>query len=88
MPDNTNVNNNASVVVVGRTAPVPPGQQKSDKAVPAAVTTSVAVIPLQVRAPLIAVVSVPIAHFWISAAKYFVTAPWLDFDAFIFALLV
>ena len=34
MPDNTNVNNNASVVVVGRTAPVPPGQQKSEKSVP------------------------------------------------------
>ena len=27
MPDNTNVNNNSAVVVVGRTAPVPPGQQ-------------------------------------------------------------
>ena len=27
MADNTNVNNNAAVVVVGRTAPVPPGQQ-------------------------------------------------------------
>ena len=29
MPDNTNVNNNSAVVVVGRTAPVPPGQQKA-----------------------------------------------------------
>ena len=28
MADNTNVNNNAAVVVVGRTAPVPPGQTK------------------------------------------------------------
>ena len=34
MPDNTNVNNNSSVVVVGRTAPVPPGQQKAEKWIP------------------------------------------------------
>mgnify|MGYP005712622471 FL=1 len=39
MPDNTNVNNNASVVVVGRTAPVPPGQQKSEKSVPVVIAS-------------------------------------------------
>ena len=38
MPDNTNVNNNASVVVIGRTAPVPAGQQKSEKSVPVIVS--------------------------------------------------
>ncbi len=34
MANNTNVNNNAAVVVVGRTAPVPPGQQTSEKSIP------------------------------------------------------
>ena len=46
MPDNTNVNNNASVVVVGRTAPVPPGQQKSDKSVPVVIASDQSTIPV------------------------------------------
>ena len=39
MPDNTNVNNNSAVVVVGRTAPVPPGQQKSEKSIPVVIAS-------------------------------------------------
>ncbi len=39
MPDNTNVNNNSSVVVVGRTAPVPPGQQKAEKSLPVVIAS-------------------------------------------------
>ena len=46
MPDNTNVNNNASVVVVGRTAPVPPGQQKSEKSVPVVIASDQSTIPV------------------------------------------
>ena len=46
MPDNTNVNNNAAVVVVGRTAPVPPGQQKSDKSVPVVIASDQSTIPV------------------------------------------
>ena len=46
MPDNTNVNNNASVVVVGRTAPVPPGQQKADKSVPVVIASDQSTIPV------------------------------------------
>ena len=46
MPDNTNVNNNASVVVVGRTAPVPPGQQKAEKSVPVVIASDQSTIPV------------------------------------------
>jgi hypothetical protein len=46
MPDNTNVNNNAAVVVVGRTAPVPPGQQTSDKSIPVVIAVDQSTIPV------------------------------------------
>jgi hypothetical protein len=46
MPDNTNVNNNAAVVVVGRTAPVPPGQQKSEKSIPVVIASDQATLPV------------------------------------------
>ena len=46
MPDNTNVNNSSAVVVVGRTAPVPPGQQKSDKSIPVVIANDQATIPV------------------------------------------
>lgn len=42
----TNVNNNASVVVVGRTAPVPPGQQKSDNSIPVVLATDQSPVPV------------------------------------------
>lgn len=42
----TNVNNNASVVVVGRTAPVPPGQQTSDKSIPVVLATDQPAVPV------------------------------------------
>ena len=47
MPDNTNVNNNASVVVIGRTAPVPAGQQKSEKSVPVVIANDQSPIPVE-----------------------------------------
>ena len=47
MPDNTNVNNNAAVVVVGRTAPVPPGQQKSEKSIPVVIASDQTSIPVE-----------------------------------------
>lgn len=46
MPDNTNVNNNAAVVVVGRTAPVPPGQQKAEKSIPVVIASDQSTIPV------------------------------------------
>jgi len=46
MPDNSNVNNNAAVVVVGRTAPVPPGQQKSSKSIPVVIASDQSTIPV------------------------------------------
>ena len=46
MPDNTNVNNNSAVVVVGRTAPVPPGQQKSEKSIPVVIASDQTTIPV------------------------------------------
>jgi hypothetical protein len=46
MPDNTNVNANSAVTVVGRTAPVPPGQQKSDKSIPVVVASDQSAIPV------------------------------------------
>jgi len=46
MADNTNVNNNASVVVVGRTAPVPPGQQLSEKSIPVVIASDQSTIPV------------------------------------------
>jgi hypothetical protein len=42
----TNVNNNAAVVVVGRTAPVPPGQQTSDKSIPVVLATDQSPVPV------------------------------------------
>ena len=46
MPDNTNVNNNAAVVVVGRTAPVPPGQQRSEKSIPVVIASDQSTLPV------------------------------------------
>ena len=46
MPDNTNVNANSAVTVVGRTAPVPPGQQKSEKSIPVVIASDQATIPV------------------------------------------
>ena len=46
MADNTNVNNNSAVVVVGRTAPVPPGQQKSEKSIPVVIANDQSTIPV------------------------------------------
>jgi hypothetical protein len=46
MSDNTNVNNNAAVVVIGRTAPVPAGQQKSEKSIPVVIANDQSVIPV------------------------------------------
>jgi len=47
MPDNTNVNNNAAVVVVGRTAPVPPGQQDAANSLPVVIATDQQAIPVE-----------------------------------------
>jgi hypothetical protein len=47
MPENTNVNNNAAVVVIGRTAPVPAGQQKSEKSIPVVIANDQSVIPVE-----------------------------------------
>ena len=46
MPENTNVNANSAVTVVGRTAPVPPGQQKSDKSIPVVIASDQSTIPV------------------------------------------
>lgn len=46
MADNTNVNNNAAVVVVGRTAPVPPGQQRSEKSIPVVIAVDQPTLPV------------------------------------------
>ena len=46
MPDNTNVNANSAVTVVGRTAPDPPGQQKSDKSIPVVIASDQSTIPV------------------------------------------
>ena len=46
MSDNTNVNNNTAVTVVGRTAPVPPGQQVSSKSIPVVVASDQSTIPV------------------------------------------
>jgi len=43
----TGVNNNAAVVVVGRTAPVPPGQQTSANSVPVVVASDQSAIPVE-----------------------------------------
>ena len=42
----TNVNNNAAVVVVGRTAPVPPGQQTASKSIPVVLASDQSPIPV------------------------------------------
>ena len=47
MPQNTNVNNNSAVVVVGRTAPVPTGQQSADKSIPVVVASDQEAIPVE-----------------------------------------
>jgi len=41
------VNNNASVVVIGRTAPVPPGQQPSANSVPVVIASDQSAIPVE-----------------------------------------
>ena len=46
MPDNTNVNNSSAVVVVGRTAPVPAGQQKAEKSIPVVIASDQSTIPV------------------------------------------
>ena len=46
MPNNTNVNNNSAVVVVGRTAPVPAGQQRAEKSIPVIVASDQSTIPV------------------------------------------
>ena len=43
----TGVNNNAAVVVVGRTAPVPPGQQTSGNSVPVVIASDQSSIPVE-----------------------------------------
>jgi hypothetical protein len=47
MAENTNVNNNASVVVVGRTAPVPTGQQTAEKSIPVVIASDQDAIPVE-----------------------------------------
>jgi len=42
----TNVNNNAAVVVVGRTAPVPPGQQTASKSIPVVLASDQTPVPV------------------------------------------
>lgn len=42
----TNVNNNAAVVVVGRTAPVPPGQQPASKSIPVVLASDQSPVPV------------------------------------------
>lgn len=43
----TGVNNNAAVVVVGRTAPVPPGQQTAANSVPVVIASDQSAIPVE-----------------------------------------
>ena len=47
MPSNTNVNNNSAVVVVGRTAPVPTGQQSAAKSIPVVIASDQEAIPVE-----------------------------------------
>ena len=47
MATNTNVNNNSAVVVVGRTAPVPTGQQPAEKSIPVVVASDQEAIPVE-----------------------------------------
>ena len=47
MPENTNINNNSAVVVVGRTAPVPTGQQTSEKSIPVVIASDQEAIPVE-----------------------------------------
>jgi hypothetical protein len=46
MVQNSNVNNNASVVVVGRTAPVPPGQQPMSRSLPVVLASDQTPVPV------------------------------------------
>jgi len=43
----TNVNNNASVVNVGRTTPVSPGAQPASKSIPVVIATDQTAIPVE-----------------------------------------
>ena len=47
MSTNTNVNNNSAVVVVGRTAPVPTGQQPAEKSIPVVIASDQEAIPVE-----------------------------------------
>ena len=47
MATNTNVNNNSAVVVVGRTAPVPTGQQPAEKSIPVVIASDQEAIPVE-----------------------------------------
>jgi len=47
MAENTNVNNNSAVVVVGRTAPVPTGQQSAEKSIPVVIASDQEAIPVE-----------------------------------------
>ena len=47
MASNTNVNNNSAVVVVGRTAPVPTGQQPAEKSIPVVIASDQEAIPVE-----------------------------------------
>ena len=47
MAINSNVNNNSAVVVVGRTAPVPTGQQPAEKSIPVVIASDQEAIPVE-----------------------------------------
>ena len=47
MPVNTNVNKNSAVLVVGRTAPVPTGQQSAAKSIPVVIASDQEAIPVE-----------------------------------------
>ena len=47
MAENTNINNNSAVVVVGRTAPVPTGQQSAEKSIPVVIASDQEAIPVE-----------------------------------------
>ena len=47
MTINSNVNNNSAVVVVGRTAPVPTGQQPAEKSIPVVIASDQEAIPVE-----------------------------------------
>ena len=47
MATNTNINNNSAVVVVGRTAPVPTGQQPASSSIPVVIASDQEAIPVE-----------------------------------------